>query len=39
MSLKDAYLLRVNDFEEEGEVVMNRIRLRKYLREFDYFSR
>lgn len=36
--LKDAYCMRVTDVEEEDEVLMNRVRLRKYLREFQHYQ-
>ena len=41
MSLKDAYCLKVEDCGESelnpGLTFMNRVRLRKYLREFKYY--
>ena len=35
-TLKGAYCMRVSDYEseDENEILMNRVRLRKYLREF-----
>ena len=36
-TLKEAYSMRVNELESEQEVVMNRIRVRKYLRELQYY--
>ena len=33
IEVKQSYMQRVDDFESEEEVILNRLKLRKYLRE------